>query len=269
MMTFTDETLDIAGRNLVVRRSGWASGPAVVLLHPLGLNRRAFDALREALDPSWSVISYDQRGHGVRADDDEFELEHLVDDAVALCRSLASPVHLVGHALGGVVATLAAERVERALSLTVLAVPLKSQPAFAQRAERIESGMGVSVRAESLARWLEGLEAEPNYQFVAAYGRTSLESTSERGYANGWRALAAFGELDLASAGVPTLCIAAVDDASVPLASVVPLLASEAQASGRLRVEVLQKGGHMLPLMEPSLAAKLMESHWKQTQGST
>ncbi len=266
MTTFADEAVVVGGKPVVLRRSGSPDGPAVVLVHPLGLDRRAFDALRGALNGSWNVVSYDQRGHGTRVADDQFELEHLIEDAMAVCQHVAEPLHLVGHALGGVVAALAAQRLTNAQSLSVLAVPLKSQPAFAQRAESIEAGASAAVFEESLARWFKGLEAAPRHQLAVEYGRTCLDAASVQGYANGWRALASFGELDLAGVGIPTACIAAADDASVPLASFEALKTSDTCASGRVQVEVMPKGGHMLPLMEPEATAALLESFWTQAR---
>lgn len=262
MTTFAEEAAVLGGRNVVLRRSGSSNGPAVVFVHPLGLDRCAFDALRSALDPTWRVISYDQRGHGARTADDQFELDHLVEEATALCQWLGEPVHLVGHALGGVVAALAAKRLRNAKSLALLTVPLKSQPIFAQRAQHIEAGGRDAAFQESLARWFKGLEAEPGYPPAVALGRACLDAVSVQGYANGWRALASFGELDLASMPLPTVCIAAADDASVPLAAFEALKTTDASASGRVHVEVVPKGGHMLPLMEPATTAALLESFW-------
>jgi 3-oxoadipate enol-lactonase len=266
MTTFAEEAVVVGGENLVLRRSGSTNGPAVVLLHPLGLDRRAFDALRSALNPIWNVVSYDQRGHGTRVAHDRFELEHLVEDAVAVCQSVSEPLHLVGHAMGGVVAALAAKRLRNVQSLAVLAVPLKSQPAFARRAESMEAGASAVVFEESLARWFKGLEAAPRYPTAVAYGRTCLDATSVQGYANGWRALASFGSLDLASTGVPTACIAAADDASVPLTAFEALTSGDACVSGRVQVEVVPTGGHMLPLMEPEATAARLENFWTRAR---
>lgn len=263
MRTPVDESVCIAGQQRVLRRSGHASGATVVLVHPLGLDRRAFDALRGALEPSWHVLSYDQRGHGTRATEHDFELADLVEDAAAVCENVGGPVHLVGHAMGGVVAALAAARLRNALSLAVMAVPLRSQPAFAQRAQALDAGSRGAVFDDSLARWFKGLETELGYAPALAYGRSCLEAASVAGYANGWRALAAFGDLTLGEPGLPTLCIAAADDASVPLAAFDTLRESPACAAGTVRVEVTPRGGHMFPLMAPEATATLLQRFWK------
>ena len=264
MTLFSDESVTVGGRKMVMRKSGAVSGAAVVLVHPLGLDRRSFDAMRSEMDPSWRVVSYDQRGHATRSADDQFDLEDLVDDAVAVCLSMDSPVHLVGHALGGVVAALAAERLRSVQSLAVLAVPLKSQPAFSQRAESIEAGRVSAVLEESLSRWFKGLEAEPRYELAVEYGRSCLDAITTNGYAGGWRALAEFGELELSGTAVRTLCIAAEDDASVPLGSFNCLKGSDASTTVLVQFEVTPKGGHMFPIMEPQLTAALLDAFWKK-----
>src|SRR3546814_16911999 len=109
MIRIEDGTVVIGGRSMIVRRSGLHEGPPVLLLHALGLDRRAFDPLRHALGGSLDIISYDHRGHGSRASEESFTLQMLVDDALDMIRWINRPVHLLGHALGGVVATLAVE----------------------------------------------------------------------------------------------------------------------------------------------------------------
>src|SRR3546814_4355432 len=71
---------------MIVRRSGLREGPPVLLLHALGLDRRAFDPLRHALGGSLDIISYDHRGHGSRASEESFTLQMLVDDALDMIR---------------------------------------------------------------------------------------------------------------------------------------------------------------------------------------
>src|SRR3546814_16046338 len=82
----------------------------------------------------------------------------LVDDALDMIRWINRPVHLLGHALGGVVATLAVESLRSAVrSLALVATPLESMPAFAERARQIDAGGLAGTVEKSLKRWFSGL----------------------------------------------------------------------------------------------------------------
>ncbi|RYG38816.1 MAG: alpha/beta fold hydrolase [Burkholderiales bacterium] len=267
MIGIEDGTAVIGGRNMVVRRSGRREGPAVLLLHALGLDRRAFDPLREALGEPLDIISYDHRGHGSRARDTGFTLQMLVDDALAVIRWINRPVHLLGHALGGVVATLAAESLRSAVrSLALVTTPLVSMPSFAERARQIDAGGMADTVEQSLKRWFSGLEGLATYGGALTYGRKAISEVSAAGYADGWRALAAFGRLQLDAAELPpTLCIAAADDVSVPASTFDSVLHGATRREG-LQLEVLPRGGHMLPLIEPERLARCLNEHWKAPQ---
>jgi pimeloyl-ACP methyl ester carboxylesterase len=253
---------------MIVRRSGPPEGQAVLLLHALGLDRRAFDPLRHALGGSLDIISYDHRGHGSRASDEGFTLQMLVDDARDMIRWVNRPVHLLGHAFGGVVATLAAESLRGAVrSLALVTTPLESMPAFAERARRIDAGGLADTVEQSLKRWFSGLEGLSTYRSAFAYGRKAISAVSANGYADGWRSLAGFGRLRLDDAGLPpTLCIAAADDSSVPASSFDSLLPGDAKKRDDLQLKVLPRGGHMLPLTEPERLARCLKEHWKVPQ---
>jgi 3-oxoadipate enol-lactonase len=263
-----DSTAVIDGRSMTVRRSGLPEGPAVLLLHALGLDRRAFDPLRHALGGSLDIISYDHRGHGSRASEDRFTLQMLVDDALDMIRWVNRPVHLLGHALGGVVATLAAASLRSAVrSLALVATPLESMPAFTERARQIDAGGLAGTVEQSLKRWFSGLEGLYTYRSAFAYGRKAISAVSANGYADGWRSLAGFGRLQLDNAELPpTLCIAAADDTSVPASSFDRFLRGGAKKREGLRFEVLPRGGHMLPLTEPERLARYLKDHWKAPQ---
>ena len=268
MSSLEDATALVGGRNMIVRRSGLPEGQAVLLLHALGLDRRAFDPLRHALGGALDIISYDHRGHGSRASEDCFTLEMLVDDALDMIRWIDRPVHLLGHALGGVVATRAAESLPGAVrSLALVATPLESMPVFAERARQIDAGGLAGPVEQSLERWFTGLEELPTYRGAFAYGRESLAAVSAHGYANGWRSLAAFGRLQLDEAELPpVLCIAVADDASVPASSFDCVLRGGAKTRESLQLEVLPRGGHMVPLTEPEPLARQLEEYWKAPQ---
>ena len=268
MSRLEDGTYVIAGRSMIVRRSGLSEGHAVLLLHALGLDRKAFDPLRHALGGSLDIVSYDHRGHGSRASEDSFTLQTLVDDARHMIRWVDRPVHLLGHALGGVVAALAAGSMRSAVrSLALVATPLQSMPAFAERARQIDAGGLAGAVEQSLKRWFSGLEGLSTYRGALAYGRKAISAVSATGYANGWQSLAGFGRLQLDDAELPpTLCIAVADDSSVPASSFDSLRRGGAKAGAGLRLEVLPRGGHMLPLTEPERLAPYLKEHWKAPQ---
>ncbi|AVA12942.1 alpha/beta fold hydrolase [Sphingopyxis sp. MG] len=268
MNRIEDGTTVIGGRSLIVRRSGPPEGPAVLLLHALGLDRCAFDPLRHALGGSLDIISYDHRGHGSRASEESFTLQMLVEDAIGMIRWVNRPVHLLGHALGGVIATLAAASLRSGVqSLALVASPLESMPAFTERAEQIDAGGRAGTVEQSLKRWFGGLEDLSTYRAALAYGRKAISAVSAKGYADGWRSLADFGRLQLDDAELPpTLCIAAADDASVPASSFDSLLRGGAKRRESLYLEVLPRGGHMLPLTEPERLSRHLKEHWKAPQ---
>lgn len=117
-----DTTLTIEGRRLYVRQWGPATAPPVVLLHGVIGNSHEWDTVAAHLAATRRVVVPDQRGHGAsdwadgyRADGFVADLAHLVD-ALSL-----DGFDLVGHSLGGIVATLYAARPgSRARSLAVL-----------------------------------------------------------------------------------------------------------------------------------------------------
>lgn len=268
MSRLEDATAVIGGRKMIVRRSGLSEGPAVLLLHALGLDRRAFDPLCHALGGSLDVISYDHRGHGSRAREEDFTLQMLVDDAIDVIRWTNRPVHLLGHALGGVVATLAAGSLRGPVqSLALVTTPLESMPAFAERAGQIDANGLAGPVEQSLKRWFNGLEGLSTYRAAFAYGQKAIAAVSVNGYANGWRSLAEFGQLRLNDAELPpTLCIAAADDTSVPASSFDSFFHGGATKRTDLHLEVLPRGGHMLPLTEPEQIARYVKEHWKAPQ---
>jgi pimeloyl-ACP methyl ester carboxylesterase len=88
--------------------------PAVVLLHGLSFDRRQWEpVLRELaiIDPDRRVVAFDLPGHGESPARDAYDLEEVaavVHQAVAGA-GLEAPI-VVGHSLGGVLATVYAAR---------------------------------------------------------------------------------------------------------------------------------------------------------------
>jgi pimeloyl-ACP methyl ester carboxylesterase len=81
-------------------------GEPFVLLHPGGVDSRAFGPLVEQLAGRYRLITPDQRGHG-RSPDRAGPLSYdgMADDTIALIeQQVGGPVHLLGYSDGAVVA---------------------------------------------------------------------------------------------------------------------------------------------------------------------
>lgn len=82
---------------------GPPSSPTIVLIHGLGSSQHTFNRVAAELARKYSVLIYDQRGHGRSpARGDDYSTELLARDLKGLHDHLGlGKVHLVGHSLGG------------------------------------------------------------------------------------------------------------------------------------------------------------------------
>jgi len=96
------------GFRLRVHEWGDPAAAPLVLLHGGFDHGRGFDLLAPLLATRFHVVALTSRGHGDSEWDDFYAWPNDVADAVNLMRSLARPVHLVGHSRGGGQATDAA-----------------------------------------------------------------------------------------------------------------------------------------------------------------
>lgn len=124
-LPFHSLTLDAEGLALHVRQRNPTGSPAVLFLHGWLDHSHSFDWLAEHLPEAWRLLLLDFRGMGRSAHAPpgvhyQFA-DYLADVEAALRGTAVEAVHLVGHSLGGIVATAyAAARPERVLSLTTL-----------------------------------------------------------------------------------------------------------------------------------------------------
>lgn len=124
----------IAGRTQAYRRTGPRDGPALVLLHGLMDNSAGFAPLLAALEAGGAlerdIIAPDWRGHGdSEATPGAYWFPNYLADLEALLDALGvtEPVVLIGHSMGGQVASLYAgarpSRVAGLVALDSLNVP--------------------------------------------------------------------------------------------------------------------------------------------------
>lgn len=111
-----------------VQDTGPAEGEPVLLLHGFPERASCWDAVVPLLHArGLRTVAPDQRGYSPRARPRgrwPYRLNRLVADATALVDRIGTPVHLVGHDWGAMVAWgLAAQRPDLVRSLTAVSVP--------------------------------------------------------------------------------------------------------------------------------------------------
>jgi 3-oxoadipate enol-lactonase len=232
--------------------------PPMLVLHPVGLDRRMARLVRPRLTGARRVISYDLRLHGAAAAAPEtFSLDRCADDArVLLDRLRIERAHVVGLSLGGAVAQhLALAHPERVAALSLVATMAKAdREAYLGRAEAAErEGMAAQV-APTLTRWFtEGALAANRW--AVRYARECVRSADVAAWAATWRGLAEIDTLDrLHELAPPTQVIAGDADRSTPPGAMRPI----AERIPGAVFEVIDGGPHMVALDRPAPLAELL-----------
>lgn len=201
-------------------------GPVVVLAHALGLDLHMWDEVAPLLARYFTVLRYDQRGHGrSEAPPGPYTLEQLVDDAADLVnREVGEPVHFVGLSMGGILAQRLASRHPELVCRVVVADATSwySEVARHRWRERIETVQekGIAAIADGIVqRWFTpAFHADERNKARIAALRQVLVSTDPAAYIATCEA-AATTELRDSNRAIacPALVIAGLHDASAPL----------------------------------------------------
>ncbi|MEM7407080.1 MAG: alpha/beta hydrolase [Pseudomonadota bacterium] len=121
-MDFALKQMDIgAGRRIGYRDAG--SGPALLLLHGVGSNSQSFDEQLRGLADAFRVIAWDAPGYGGSDDplSDTPSAADYGDDAIALLDALGiQSAGVVGHSMGGLIATALVARHAQRVAAVVL-----------------------------------------------------------------------------------------------------------------------------------------------------
>jgi pimeloyl-ACP methyl ester carboxylesterase len=100
------------GTVLHVELCGPRGADAIVLVHGWGVDNRAYFYTKRALSMRHRVIAWDLRGLGKssRAANGDYSLDAMADDLAAVVDLAESPVVVVGHSIGGMIAQTFARR---------------------------------------------------------------------------------------------------------------------------------------------------------------
>ncbi|MCO6010295.1 alpha/beta hydrolase [Actinoallomurus purpureus] len=234
-------------------------GPAVVLIHSMGVDRRMWEPVMPRLSAGRRVFAYDVRCHGEAVGAPiPFTMADTARDLLGVLDVLAvDRAHLVGLSLGGAIAqTAAVAWPDRFVSLALLATTDHPFPdVFEARARSAETeGMPAQVDG-TLTRWFtpEALAADG---WAVRYARECVERFDPAVWAATWRAyksLDVMGRLD----GFPgrILLMGGGSDVSAPPEFMAALAE---RIPGAHRQEVA-RAPHMLPLERPVEVAEILD----------
>ena len=144
------------------------TGPALVLIHGVGLRAEAWSAMLPALARDNRVICVDMPGHGASPLNEAATLDDFVARLTAFTDALDGPVRLAGHSMGALLSVcVAAQRPDRIEAIaavsTVYQRPEAATRAVRARAAGLASGQGVDP-GPTLARWFgthpQGVDAD-------------------------------------------------------------------------------------------------------------
>jgi len=238
---------------LACRDSG-GNGPAVVLAHAIGCDRRMWEELEKQLAPSYRVINIDARGHGASpVPPRPYSLRVLAEDVRALLDRLSiTKAHWVGLSMGGMIGqAFALEHPDR-LGWLVIA---NSTSAYGpdgwtnwqNRIRLVEEGGLGAIREMVAQRYFsEGFRRE--HADVVKQVMDRFMETPVQGYLGCCEAIR---ELDfsthLGAIRAPALVIAGSDDVGTPVAM------SEAMVKGipGARLAVIPGAAHLSAVEKP------------------
>jgi 3-oxoadipate enol-lactonase len=249
--------LRVRDHETVVAQRGEA-GPAVVLIHALGLDWRMWDEVMVSLASGRRVFAYDVRSHGAAAGSPTpFTMTDVAADLIAVLDGLGvDQAHVVGLSFGGGIAqTAAVLHPERFASLSLLATTDFPFDTFEARARAGETdGMEAQV-IPSLTRWFTPAALAVN-PWAVRYARERVRRGRPSDWAASWRA---FEGLDvqgrLSTLVAPALVLAGELDAS----TTPEIMAAIAARMPAARHQVLPGTPHMQSLEQPGLVADALD----------
>jgi 3-oxoadipate enol-lactonase len=213
------------GISINYRIDGPEGAPWLVFSNSLATSLAMWDEQTAALNDSFRVLRYDQRGHGgTDAPRGRYAFDTLLADALALMDALAiERAHFAGLSMGGATAMGLAERHPGRFERVIIAdSPCQSTPQSSQQWEEriaVAQKRGIEALVEpTIARWFPAETVAQNPPHLDKV-RAMIRATPVNGFIGCAAALAAH---DYASAVTtmkcPTLFIVGEKDGTTPAA---------------------------------------------------
>lgn len=216
----------VNGIDLNFELSGSATGPAVVLHHPLATNLSSWDELTAALNSRYRVLRLDARGHGQSdAPKGAYTFETLARDVVDLMTSCGiEKASFVGLSMGGMVGQyLGLLHPDRFHNLCLVStssrIPAEAKSIWEQRiANAPAQGMAAQVEA-ALQRWVSPRALKDDPALVKRL-TAMIVATPVDGYVGWCHAISGLDVTDrLGAIKSPTRVIVGELDPATPVAA--------------------------------------------------
>ncbi|MFK3891278.1 alpha/beta fold hydrolase [Sphingomonas sp. NPDC079357] len=242
--------------------------PTLVFLHALGASGRAWDSVRRHL-PDHPCLALDLPGFGTRAADGYADVATMADELAAIIqRERLTACVLVGHSMGGKIATLVAARAmagEAGLAgvlgvVLVAASPPSPEPIDDERrAQMIGWVADGPIGREEAETFVAANIAAPlpdalHEKAIADVERSSREAWLgwlERGSREDWRDVAA-------PITIPALIVAGGEDGDLGEAAQRRLNLPLYETA---ELRVVDGAAHLIPYEQPEALARLIAGH--------
>ncbi|WP_299917418.1 alpha/beta hydrolase [uncultured Roseobacter sp.] len=241
------------------------SGPALILIHGVGLRAEAWAAMMPALAGHFTVYALDMPGHGFSPRAGETDLGDYTARAGAFIDALQEPVCLAGHSMGAMIAlALGAKKPRQISGVAAISAIYRRSPDAAQavqaRAKALQKADAPDPTA-TLERWF-GNAPQGDGKQAAEACRAWLSDADPAGYAAAYSVFAHHdgpSDDDLRNLTCPTLFMTGGQDPN----STAEMSEEMAARCPRGRCVVLEDAAHMLPMTHPDAAVDAILSTFK------
>ena len=250
--------------------------PVAYCLHALGASSAEFGRLRDALAGDIDVVALDLPGFGDTAWDDGPSVEDTVDFVIRRIRARgAARWMLVGHSMGGKVASIVAARTLAGRAplfglagvVLLAASPVTPEPMGEDRRESmIDWASDGPLSEESAREFIEANIAEP----IAETAMTTAVADVRRTDPLAWRAWLERGSredwsAEVGALAVPALIVSGAEDGDLGESAQRRLNGATYPGARLLTIE---GAAHLLPIEQPQEVADAILTFWHDHAGT-
>lgn len=200
----------------------------VVLVHPLGMNRKVWDATVSTLSENYSVLTLDLPGHGESRNESQ-AAPYTIIQLATLVKDLAQSLgyvrfHYVGTSIGGAIGQellLSYPECLRSLLVTNTSHQIGTTEAWNLRADNVRATGLQTMAGDIVVRWFANQYLKNNGTDVQEW-QSSLATVGDEQYALLCEALGSWSateRLKNYAGELPVMCLAGEEDPAMPLAN--------------------------------------------------